>query len=159
MTASTSTPIATAAIVRPGEGSVARAFGNEILFKLGEERTAGALSLGLATAPNGTDGPPPHVHHGEDELFLILEGTYRVWIEGTWSEAGPGSVVYFPRRTAHTFHVVGDVPGRHWVLTTSSAFEQFYMRCAELFAEPGPPDRARLAAISAAHGMEIVRPA
>ena len=145
-------------VVAPAEGRPLRAFGSEILFKLGAERTGGALSLGLATVPVASGGPPPHAHEGEDEILLVLEGRYRVWVEGVWSEAGPGSVVFLPRGLAHTFHVVGGAPGRHWVLTTSSAFERFFAGCAELFAEPGPPDRERLAAVAAAHGMTFRRP-
>jgi uncharacterized cupin superfamily protein len=145
--------------VPPDAGHVARAFGNEIQFKLTGEQTGGALSLGLATVPAGTAGPPPHVHEAEDELFIILEGRYRVFVEGAWSEVGPGTVVYLPRNVAHTFHVVGEQPGRHWVLTTSAEFERFYTRCAEVFAAPGAPDIARLVAIGAEHGMRFLRPA
>jgi quercetin dioxygenase-like cupin family protein len=156
----TSTPAARrATIVHPGDGDVVRAFGNEIVFKLAGEQTGDTLSLGLATAPAGHPGPPPHVHDGEDELFIILEGQYRFAVEGEWSEAGPGSVVYLPRGVEHTYHVVGDVAGRHWVITTSGAFASFYTRCGEVFAADGPPDFGRLFAIAQAHGMRFAAPA
>jgi quercetin dioxygenase-like cupin family protein len=144
--------------VQPGGGHVASAFGNDILFKLTAEQTAGALSIGLATVPAGTSGPPLHVHDGEDELFIIVEGRYRVYADGEWTEAGPGSVVYLPRGVAHSFHTADGQAGRHWVLTTSGDFERFYTRCADLFAVPGPPDGAKLAAIGAEHGMRVLRP-
>jgi quercetin dioxygenase-like cupin family protein len=147
-----------AAIIAPGGGHSVRAFGNEILFKLTAEQAAGALSLGLATVPVG-NGPPPHLHEREDELFIILEGQYRVFADGEWAEAGPGSVVFLPRGGVHTFHVVGPQPGRHWVLTTSGDFERFYAQCGEVFAQPGPPDRARLAGIAAENGQRLVAPA
>lgn len=148
-------PARVAGVVRPGEGRSIRAFGNEILFKLGAEQTAGSLTLGFATVPP-SGGPPPHVHDAEDEMFLILEGTYRVCLDGVWSEVGPGSVVYLPRGCVHTFHVVGATPGRHWVLTTPSGFERFYAQSAEVFAVPGPPDGARLSAIAAEHRYRFV---
>ena len=156
-TASLAPTITAPIVVPPDGGQAVRAFGNEILFKLTADQTAGSLSLGLAVVPAGSDGPPPHVHEREDELFLILEGQYRVWADGEWRDAGPGSVVYLPRGIAHTFHVVGDRPGRHWVLTTSGEFERFYARCGEVFAAPGPPDVARLIAIGAEHGMRFLR--
>jgi quercetin dioxygenase-like cupin family protein len=145
------------AIVGPGEGQPVNAFGSEILFKLVGEQTGGALTVGLATVQPG-GGPPPHVHHVDDEMFLIVEGMYRISIDGRWSEVGPGSIVYLPRGCVHTFQVVGPAPGRHWVLLTPSGFERFYARCAEVFAAPGPPDRARLAAINAEHGYDFVAP-
>jgi mannose-6-phosphate isomerase-like protein (cupin superfamily) len=145
------------AIVPPGAGRALRAYGNEIVFKLGAAHTAGALTLGLATSPPSPSGPPPHVHEREDELFIIVEGQYRVFVEGEWSDVGPGSVVYLPRGVLHTFHVTGERPGRHWVLTTSADFERFYAHAAEAFALPGGPDPAILGAIARAHGMRIGR--
>ena len=157
MTAITTDTTAVPAIVPPGAGRALRAYGNEIVFKLGAAQTAGAITLGLATAPPSPSGPPPHIHEREDELFIIVEGQYRVFVEGEWSDVGPGSVVYLPRGVLHTFHVTGDAPGRHWVLTTSADFERVDEHAAEAFALPGGPDLAILGAIAAAHGMRIGR--
>ena len=63
-------PRRVASIVRPGDGQRIRSFGNEIEFMLTAEQTAGSLTLGVATVPAG-NGPPPHVHSAEDEMFLI----------------------------------------------------------------------------------------
>ena len=101
---------ATPRIVRPGEGNRVRAFGNEIEFMLSGEQTGESLTVGLASVPVG-NGPPPHVHYSEDELFLILEGEYRIYLNGDWTTVGPGTVVYLPRGSVHTFQVAGDKPG------------------------------------------------
>jgi quercetin dioxygenase-like cupin family protein len=144
-------------VVPPGGGQCIRAFGNALLLKLTGEQTGNAVSLALAeAAPH--HGPPLHVHDREDEIFIILEGQYRVFSEGEWSDAGPGSVVFLPRGVAHTFRVESDEPGRHWVITTSGDFGHYFLDCAEVFAVPGPPDAARLGAIGATHGMRIVGP-
>lgn len=145
-------------VVPAAEGQRVRAFGNEILFKLTGDQTGGALSLGLAVVPPDASAPPLHAHETEDEVFVIVEGTYRVFADGAWSEAGPGDVVFLPRGVPHTFEVVSPAGGRHWVITTSSAFARFYAECGDVFARPGPPDRARLGAIAAAHGMRILAP-
>jgi mannose-6-phosphate isomerase-like protein (cupin superfamily) len=130
-----------------GEGQAIRAFGNETLFTLTGDDTTGRLTLGLAVVPPG-NGPPPHVHHADDELFIILEGRYGIFAQNQWTEVGPGAVVYLPRGSVHTFRNLGETPSRHWVLTTPSGFERFYARCGEVFAQPGPPDFQRLAEIS-----------
>ena len=147
-----------ARIVRPGEGNRVRAFGNEIEFKLSGEQTADSLTVGLASVPAG-NGPPPHVHHSEDELFLILEGEYRIYLNGDWTTVGPGTVVYLPRGSVHTFQVAGDKPGRHWTLQTPSGFERYYAQAGEILAAPGKPDLVRLAAITKEYGAEFVPPA
>ena len=136
------------------DGQLVRAFGNDTLFKLTGDDTGGTLTLGLAVVPPG-GGPPPHVPHADDELFIILEGRYSILAQDRWTEVGPGAVVYLPRGSVHTFRNIGDTPARHWVLTTPSGFERFYARCAEVFAQPGPPDKERLVEISREHGYEF----
>lgn len=148
------TPQARATIVQAGEGTPVDAFGSEIRFALTAEHTSGALTLGLATVPPG-EGPPPHLHRDEDELFIILDGRYSILAHGTWTEVGPGAVVYVPRGSVHTFRNAGESLAKHWVLTTPSGFEQFYARCEAVFAAPGAPDMSRILAISAAHGIEF----
>jgi quercetin dioxygenase-like cupin family protein len=149
------TPRRVASIVRPGEGQRIRSFGNEIEFMVTGEQTAGSLTLGVATVPAG-GGPPAHVHLAEDEMFIIAEGEYRVYLDGVWTNVGPGTVVYLPRGSTHTFQVVGPTPGKHWVLTTPSGFERFFARTGEVFAVPGPPNFAQLAAINAEFGVALV---
>ena len=150
-----STPAAR--IVRPGEGNRVRAFGNEIEFMLSGAQTADSLTVGIASVPAG-NGPPPHVHYSEDEMFLIVEGEYRIYLNGDWTTVGPGTVVYLPRGSVHTFKVVGDKPGRHWTLQTPSGFERYFTQAAEIFSAPGKPDLARLEAITKEYGAEFVKP-
>lgn len=143
-------------VVKPGEGKLVRAFGNQIEFMLLGEDTEEQLSIGMATVnPGGS--PPPHVHHDEDEVFLILEGEYRVCLDGEWTTAGPGALVHLPRGCAHTFSVVGEKPGRHWTLTTAGKFPEFFAKSAEIAAIPGPPDFAKLGALAAEYGYSFVR--
>jgi len=151
-----SAPAPLARIVRPGEGNRVRAFGNEIEFMLSGDQTGESLTVGLASVPAG-NGPPPHVHYSEDELFLILEGEYRIYLNGDWTTVGPGTVVYLPRGSVHTFQVAGDKPGRHWTLQTPSGFERYFAQAGELLSAPGNPDVARLEAITKEYGAEIVQ--
>src|SRR5437868_4266247 len=76
-------------IAQPGDGTPVRAFGNEILFKLTSEQTGGAFNVGLATVPAG-NAVPPHVQDREDEMFIIVEGAYRFWVDGAEIDAAPG---------------------------------------------------------------------
>lgn len=144
-----------AVIAHAGDGVPVRAFGNEILFKLSSEQSGGALVVGLASIPAG-NAVPPHVQEREDELFLIVDGAYRFWIDGTETDVGPGALVYMPRGVPHKFQVLGSRPGHHWVLSAPGGFDRFFMSCAEVFAAPGPPDFARIAAINAEYGNRFV---
>jgi mannose-6-phosphate isomerase-like protein (cupin superfamily) len=144
-----------AVIAHPSDGIPVRAFGNEILFKLSTEQSGGALVVGLATVPAGS-AVPLHVQEREDELFLIVDGEYRFWSDSTQTDVGPGGLVFVPRGVIHKFQVLGDRPGRHWVVSAPGGFDRFFMTCAEVFAAPGPPDFARLAAINAEYGNRLV---
>lgn len=145
-------------IVAPEAGEVLNAFGDTVQVKLTGEETNNNLAVGLGSTPPG-HGPPPHVHHREDELFIILEGTFRYLENDGWSESvGPGGLVYTPRGVRHTFQNCGTTVGKHWVLATPSGFEKFFSQCAEVFARGGAPDMQRILAICAEHELEFVPP-
>ena len=74
--------------------------------------TDDALSVVEALCPAGF-GPPPHLHHREDEAFYVLEGQMTVTCgEQTWT-ATPGSVRRAARGIPHAFTVAATraVPG------------------------------------------------
>jgi quercetin dioxygenase-like cupin family protein len=142
-------------VITPDAGRSFTAFGSTAQFKLEGAHTAGRLCLGLAVTPPG-GGPPLHVHHSDDELFIIVEGELEVWSDGEWIPAPAGSVIYLPRGSRHTFRNAGTRPSRHWVLTTPSGFDEFYRDAAAIFAAGGAPDVQKLGALAAKHGYEIL---
>jgi len=144
-------------VLHADQGEWIDAFGNRSLFKVTGATSGGSLTLLLATVPVG-GGTPAHIHNVDDEMFIIAEGRYRFVMDGVESEVGPGAVVYLPRDCVHSFQNIGDTPAKHWALLTPSGFETFYARCAEVFAAPGPPDLARIAAITRDHGYQIFAP-
>lgn len=89
------------------------------------EQSGGAMSIVDSWSPAGS-GPPRHIHHAEDETFVILSGTCRIWIEGEELLAGPGQTVFIARGKEHTFKVVGDEGSRHLVILTPGGFEGFF---------------------------------
>lgn len=145
-------------VLPPGAGRTVEAFGDSVLFQLDGAQTGGALALGLGTTPPG-GGPPLHYHRHEDELFLVLDGVVSYCVEGEWADVGPGGVAYVPRGVVHTFRNNTDQPVRHWIVATPAGFDRFFDRCAAVFAAGGPPDMARILAISDEHGIVFPPPA
>jgi mannose-6-phosphate isomerase-like protein (cupin superfamily) len=144
-------------IVPENGGTVVRAFGDNINFKLTAANTGGSFSLGVVEVPPG-GGPPLHYHMNEDEVFIVQEGRIEYFLENRWTELGPGGVAFAPRLVPHRFRNPGDKPARQWVLCLPSGFETFYERCAAEFAKPAGPDMNRIKAISADHGIFYMEP-
>jgi quercetin dioxygenase-like cupin family protein len=132
-----------------------RAFGDEITFLLTGEQTGGQYTLFLETTPPGS-GPPPHWHENEDEIFHVLEGRVSFFADGKWTETGPGTSVFAPRKSVHTFKNTGDQPCRMVITTSPAGFEKFFTQAAEVFAKPGAPNVGRAIAIANEHGIYFV---
>lgn len=52
--------------------------------------------------------------------------------------------------------LAGEMPSRHWIITTPSGFEAFFSRCADGFAKASPPDMRRIAEIFDEHGITLL---
>jgi mannose-6-phosphate isomerase-like protein (cupin superfamily) len=75
-------------------------------------------------------GPPLHIHHDADETFVMLTGECEFMLGGDRFTRGPGTTVFVPRGTEHTFRVVGSIPSRHLVILTPGGFEGFFVEMA-----------------------------
>ncbi len=88
-------------------------------------QTGGALGLFRQTiAPKS--GPPLHIHHSNDEFFYILRGDFKFKLGEHVVSASPGSVVFIPRGTKHTFENSGTEPGVLLVGVTPGGLEKFF---------------------------------
>jgi quercetin dioxygenase-like cupin family protein len=145
----------TAIIVPASGGKDLHAFGNILRVMLSGEQPGNQLSVMFEVTPPG-GGPPLHVHHREDEIFLVVEGHISYYVNGEWTQVAPGGVVYLPRGTEHGFRNVGETPSRHWIITTPSGFEVFFSRCADEFAKATLPDIERIAEIFSEHGITLL---
>lgn len=94
------------------------------------EDSAGAMSIVDSLSP-AHSGPPRHIHHAEDEVFVILSGEILFWLEGETFTRGPGETVFVPRGKEHTFRVISDQPSRHLVILTPGGFEGFFADMAK----------------------------
>lgn len=111
-------------VVAPGAGPKFWLVGDRLSFKVGQEQTGGRYTLAEAWIPPG-GGPPPHVHHAEDEMFYLLEGTIQFTFEDHTYIGKAGDAVYLPKGRVHTFKNVGTEGARFLVTATSCNFERF----------------------------------
>jgi mannose-6-phosphate isomerase-like protein (cupin superfamily) len=146
-----------------GKGRMLWLMGDLIELKMVGEDTGGSYALIESNPPPGFPGPPPHIHHREDEAFYVLEGEIELNVEGNVSRVKPGTFVHVPRGTLHTFSNPGETPARFLALISPAGFERWF----EDFGEPatdlssapqGAPDVERILATAHEYGLEFPPP-
>jgi mannose-6-phosphate isomerase-like protein (cupin superfamily) len=124
-------------------------------------RVHGSATGGVVSAVESHDvpggGPPPHVHHREDETFQILEGEYEWTVGGKTFMAGKGSTIFAPRKVPHTYRYVGQTAGRLLCVITPAGFEGFFEEIGALSPQE-QQNIPRLIEIAKGFGLEILPP-
>lgn len=104
------------------------------------------------THPGGF-GPPEHVHHREDELFLVLKGSYAFKVGQEIFELSAGTMLLAPRGIPHAFRTSAE-GGSTLVITVPGGFERFLREVAQ----SDPTRAADIATLARGHGIEFVGP-
>jgi len=148
-----------AIVLQPGEGKTVSVLGDQITYKAVGADTGGAYGLVEATAPDGSAGPPPHIHHTEDEAFYVLEGELTVLIGDQVRKASAGTFAFIPRGSVHTYSNEADQPARALVILSPAGFEHAWEEMSAVAPRADtPPDMERLMAIAKKYNLEIAGP-
>jgi mannose-6-phosphate isomerase-like protein (cupin superfamily) len=123
--------------------------------------TGGAFGLIEVRWP-ASFGPPLHVHHREDETFYVLDGELRCRLGDQELTAGPGQLVFGPRKLPHTFKV-GPAGARALVLLTPAGLEQMFQEGGIPAHDTTTPpaqdyDVQQVIRLSANYGMDVIGP-
>ena len=73
------------------------------------------LEMHITELAPGLAPHAPH-HHGHDEVVIIRQGTMAVTVNGTTSNLGPGSVIFFASGDEHGMKNVGTDRAMYTVL-------------------------------------------
>jgi mannose-6-phosphate isomerase-like protein (cupin superfamily) len=113
-------------IVAPGAGSQQSFMpGERFTWKTTGDANGGALDFAELSLEAGV-GAPEHIHHGNDEAYYILEGTYRFKVGEETAEASRGTFVFIPRRTPHAWVNTGTEPGRVAIIFTPGGMAGYF---------------------------------
>lgn len=129
------------------------------LVATGEDTGEAYALTDSEVAPGG--GPPPHVHHREDEGFWILEGELEVHVGGERHRAAAGSYIHLPRGVLHSYRCVGDRPARFLTLLVPAGLERFFEEVGIPWTDTDAPpeltddELERLVITAARYGVEI----
>ncbi|HEY3855724.1 MAG TPA: cupin domain-containing protein [Verrucomicrobiae bacterium] len=124
-------------------------------------RIHGSDTGGVVSAVESHDlpggGPPPHIHHREDETFQILKGEYEWTVGEKTFVARAGDTIFAPRGIPHTYRYVGQAPGRLMCVITPAGFERFFEDIGALSLQE-QQDIPRVIEIGRKHGLEFPPP-
>jgi quercetin dioxygenase-like cupin family protein len=133
--------------------TIAGPVGGPLAFLARGAQTGGSLTALENVIPPG-QGPPLHLHDGEDESWYVLEGELAFVLGEERHRAPAGSFVFVPRGTPHCFVNVGTAPARVLVLFTPAGMEGFFTELAALER----PDPTAFARLGEPVGMRVLGP-
>ena len=94
----------------------------------GEESGGSYFTLRVDAGPH--KGPPPHIHHLEEEQFYVLEGDVTFQIGDRTIRATAGDFVHIPRDTVHSF-MNGSSPAKFLATFAPAGIEEFFRRVGD----------------------------
>ncbi len=130
---------------RPEEHELIRVAGVDHLFRLTAAHTDGRFAFEEFTVAPGVVGARPHVHHGHDEYFYVLEGELTLHDGIGEVGVGPGHVLAAVRGTPHGFRNAGAVPARGLCMYTPAGYEDYFRQVHAAVAGGAEADDALLA--------------
>jgi quercetin dioxygenase-like cupin family protein len=109
------------------------------------------------------DMPPLHVHHLEDETFVVLEGELGVHTTKGSVSLRAGEALVAPKGVPHVYRVESETA--RWLgLSTPGGFARFVLAASEPAEYDGLPPAGRevdpgpIVAVADLHGIEILGP-
>ncbi|MFD9828978.1 cupin domain-containing protein [Tsukamurella tyrosinosolvens] len=137
-------------------------YGAAASVKLSSEQTSDRFYMISSTIRPGI-APPLHVHHFEDEVYVVLRGTVRYFHGADWLDecetvdVSAGGSVWLPRGIPHTWDTVtseSDI----LLITNNGNFERFTNKIVDLELGNVRHDND-IAYLYREHGMEVLGPA
>jgi mannose-6-phosphate isomerase-like protein (cupin superfamily) len=141
-------PVA-AQILDKGDGEALSFLNDSVMTLKLSDDSAGPAFYEYRCPPAAT-AAPPHVHHGHDETFYVVEGSFEFAVGDNVRVLGPGGFVSVPRETPHAFRNAGASAGRIVGTLTPGHFAQYFRELALIIDATGqPPAKAQWAELYA----------
>jgi quercetin dioxygenase-like cupin family protein len=146
---------------KPGEGrkhghiQLKGVNANVLDVKISGSDTEGDLAIFEQTSLSQGRGTPYHVHPNQDEVFYVLEGSYRFKVGDELFDLTAGESIFLPRAIPHAWTQASEKGKMMVVLQPAGKLENFFITMAALKEEP---DQATIKKIFSDNEMEVVGP-
>lgn len=127
--------------------------------------SADGMSVVEQWAPHG-DSPPLHIHHSQDEVFVVLSGRLRIHVDGRDLFLDAGGSALAPKGVAHSYRVESPEGAHFMAITRGSDFETLVRSLGRPALRPELPEAmapspeaiAHLTRVCADNRIELVGP-
>jgi mannose-6-phosphate isomerase-like protein (cupin superfamily) len=137
----------TARLLPAGEGEISpEAFTVRDRFMIDGGESEGRFALVQHLFQPRALAAPVHWHEREDEYTYVLTGRIGARLGDEEFVAGPGDLIFKPKRQWHTFWNAGDEPATVLELISPAGLEDLFREMARLSVEPDPETLAGMAA-------------
>lgn len=134
--------------------------GHPIEILLDGSHTDGQVTVVRSSLAEGS-ASPLHLHHHEDEMFVILKGHGLFWVGEECHEVGEGGAMFLPRDVPHAYRFTSPEVDL-LTICTPSGMEGFFRGAGRRLTDPRPDDwevtMPALIAAAVAGGQEILGP-
>ena len=100
-------------------------------------------------------GVPLHFHPEQDEMFYILNGSYRFKVGDEMFDLQTGDSIFLPRKIPHAWMLTSEKGTTHCLVQPAGQLENFFLKLKAIDHVPTPEEVAK---ISAESGMVVVGP-
>ena len=144
-------------VVQPGGGDTGvLAPGVGVQFKIDAEDTGGQVSVVEHPFDVGAL-VPPHVHHLEDEISIVIEGEIGFRSEDREAVLSEGGYIIKPRGEVHAMWNAGRVPARMIEIITPAGFDKFFRELSQMNAQ-GPATMPQIAELAGRYELPFAEP-
>lgn len=123
-------------------------------LKISSKDTNGQLSV-FEYIGTAKVGPMLHVHLEQDEIFTVIEGSYRFVVGNETHILNAGQTIFLPRNIPHTWIQLTDYGRMIYFLQPAGKMEEFFSLMNTITTRPTDEEMNK---IHAAHGMKVVGP-
>jgi quercetin dioxygenase-like cupin family protein len=128
---------------------------NIIDVKISGNDTDGDLAIFEQTSLSQGKGTPLHIHHNQDEIFSVIEGSYKFQVGDDKYDLTTGDTIFLPRKVPHAWTQVSEKGKMSVIMQPAGKLENFFVTMAALDHQPSQQEIAR---IFSDNEMQIVGP-
>lgn len=128
---------------------------NVLDVKISGSDTDGDLAIFEQTSISSGKGTPLHLHHFQDEIFYVIEGSFKFQVGDDKYELSSGDSIFLPRKIAHAWRQISEKGKIIVTLQPAGKLENFFVTMAALDHQPSPQEIAK---VFSDNEMEVVGP-